>query len=196
MLPFTNFFGTRKRKRHDSPPPSTTSDQSLPHDSTVGPQCKEVENTTVQFTEQSSTIQRGEHANEIFTARSTGQSSDKASKEKLFPSGQVYGLQVLYTPPNPLIDVIFVHGLTGNSYKTWLEDKSGTYWPVHLLTKSVPEARIMTFGYDADVGKFLSPVSQNNLNDHALSLIGDLATLRDGDRSVRQYHCIAALFSN
>ncbi|KAH0538139.1 hypothetical protein FGG08_005247 [Glutinoglossum americanum] len=94
--------------------------------------------------------------------------------------------QVLYQPANAsetLVDIIFVHGLTGDSYNTWLEAESGTYWPVHLLCQSVPDARTMAFGYDADVAKFLRPVSQSNLRDHASTLLGDLADKRIGAES-------------
>ena len=104
-------------------------------------------------------------------------------RQRLFPNGETYGLRVLHDPAEPLVDIIFVHGLTGDSYHTWLEAKSGIYWPVHLLRNDVPDARIMTFGYDADVTKFLGPVSQNNLRDHASALLGELAGVRPEDDS-------------
>lgn len=111
-------------------------------------------------------------------------------REQLFPNGQIYGLRILYEPAEPLVDIVFVHGLTGNSYDTWLEPESQTYWPVHLLSKDVPDARIMAFGYDADVTKFLGPVSQNNLRDHATGLLGRLAAVRGKDDSVcSSLHC-------
>ena len=59
------------------------------------------------------------------------------------------GLRVLYTPENPIVDVIFIHGLTGNSFNTWYEEESGTYWPVDLLAhkdRGTRNARILTFG--------------------------------------------------
>jgi len=90
-------------------------------------------------------------------------------------------LRVLHNPAEPLVDIIFVHGLTGDSYNTWLEAESGIYWPVHLLSKDVPDARIMTFGYDADVTKFLGPVSQNNLCNHASALLKELAAVQSED---------------
>jgi hypothetical protein len=62
--------------------------------------------------------------------------------------------------------------------------ESGVYWPTQLLSKDIPDARIMTFGYDADVMKFLGPVGQNNIRDHELNLLGDLAAQRDEDGSV------------
>jgi hypothetical protein len=130
-------------------------------------------------------------ANERVTRGSSGTAAEPTHRktfEELFPSGDTLGLRVLYTPTdtsNTLVDIVFVHGLTGNSYNTWLEANSGTYWPVHLLRQSVPNARIMAFGYDADVAKFLGPVSQNNLRDHASTLLGDLARIRRKTDSVR-----------
>jgi len=126
--------------------------------------------------------------NESHTARNpdpgaatTGQLS---LRERLFPNGHIYGLRVLHEPAEPLVDIVFVHGLTGDSYDTWFEVKSGIYWPVHLLSQDVPDARILAFGYDADVTKFLGPVSQNNLRDHASALLGELAAMRSEDDSV------------
>ncbi|KAI9760567.1 MAG: hypothetical protein M1840_002382 [Geoglossum simile] len=72
------------------------------------------------------------------------------SLQDIFPNRQVYGLRVLHQPAEPVVDIIFIHGLTGNSYDAWLEAKSGIYWPIQLLGRDVPDARIMSFGYDAD----------------------------------------------
>lgn len=121
---------------------------------------------------------------------SAATTSQPSLRERLFPNGETYGLRVLHEPAEPLVDIIFVHGLTGDSYNTWLEAESGIYWPVHLLSRDVPKARIMTFGYDADVTKFLGPVSQNNLHDHAAALLGELAAVRLDDDSV----CRSLLF--
>lgn len=93
------------------------------------------------------------------------------------------GINVLYAPPEPsvpLVDIVLVHGLKGHSYTTWLDTPSGTYWPFHLLQHDIPNARIMTFGYDADpVGIFVS--GQNDIRDHAHTLLGDLARERKAD---------------
>ncbi|KAK2731053.1 hypothetical protein FQN57_003639, partial [Myotisia sp. PD_48] len=43
-----------------------------------------------------------------------------------------------------------------------------------LLKKDISNARIFTFGYDADVASFWGGASQNRLANHASSLIGDL----------------------
>jgi hypothetical protein len=53
----------------------------------------------------------------------------------------------------------FVHGLTGDVFNTRLEDRFGIYWPLALLGNGPPKARIMTFGYDADVMHAKGPIS-------------------------------------
>lgn len=60
------------------------------------------------------------------------------------------GLAVLHCPPEPEIDLIFVHGLGGNSRKTWAKDAQ--FWPQEWLPKdpSFAKVRIHTYGYDPD----------------------------------------------
>lgn len=52
------------------------------------------------------------------------------------------------------------------------------FWPRALLPDVVPNARIFTWGYDADVDGFLSPASQNRIHEHAGNLLVDLSNLR------------------
>jgi hypothetical protein len=75
--------------------------------------------------------------------------------------------------------------LTGGSDTTWQDEKTKTYWPVDLLSHDIPGARILTFGYDADVTKILGPISQSSLRDHASALLSDLAASRQEPDSVR-----------
>jgi hypothetical protein len=155
-----------------STPPHETAGAAQPHSLTV----PAVPTPTIHSTTDGDTTDRSEGA--------TGTSYHPISQEDLFPNNQIHGLRVLYQPPNPLVDIIFVHGLTGDSYNTWLQPTSGIYWPVQLLSKDISDARIMTFGYDADVTKFLGPVGQNNLRDHASNLLAELAARRAEDNSV------------
>lgn len=101
--------------------------------------------------------------------------------KQLFLNERNYGLQVLHNPAELLVDIIFVYGLTGDSYNTWLKTELRIYWSVHLLSKDVLNAQIMTFEYNADVTKFLDPVSQNNLCDHASALLEKLAAVQSED---------------
>ncbi|KXG54529.1 uncharacterized protein PGRI_076730 [Penicillium griseofulvum] len=79
------------------------------------------------------------------------------------------GMKVLSDPPNADLDIIFVHGLTGNREKTWTHE-NGTLWPQDLLAKDLPKARIMTFGYDIDIFNFTSMNFSDRLYDHSQSL--------------------------
>ena len=106
----------------------------------------------------------------------------------LDPTSANLGLKVVYEPVIPsdvVADVVFVHGLTGNSYNTWTHIKSGIHWPSELLCSEVSNIRVAVFGYDADVIGFLNPVSNNRISSHAGNLLGTLARLRDRTDTVR-----------
>ena len=70
-----------------------------------------------------------------------------------------------------------MHGLNGHRETSWTDDKSGILWLRDLLPDRYPNARILTFGYDADTLK-LSEVSHLTLNDHGISLITELLRFR------------------
>ncbi|KAI9838418.1 MAG: hypothetical protein M1837_002501 [Sclerophora amabilis] len=93
-----------------------------------------------------------------------------------------YGMQTLSEPKDALADIVFVHGLTGNRKTTWTDTKTGVFWPVDLLPAVLEQdelgARIMTFGYDADVVGLLETASSNRLRDHGKSLAEERAMLR------------------
>jgi len=44
--------------------------------------------------------------------------------------------------------IIALHGLGGDAFKTWT-DKQGHLWLRDSLPGHIPDARIMTFGYDS-----------------------------------------------
>jgi hypothetical protein len=59
-----------------------------------------------------------------------------------------------------------------------------TFWPRDILPQFIPNIRIYTWGYDADIDGFAS-ASQNNVRQHATNLVADLADLRDTLKDVR-----------
>lgn len=83
---------------------------------------------------------------------------------------------------------MFVHGLTGNRESTWSETRSGVVWPQDLLPKDMPKARIMTFGYDADVVRLIDIASSNTIRDHGKALATELGRKRLLDGSVNTEH--------
>ena len=57
-------------------------------------------------------------------------------------------------------------------------------WPKDLLAKDIETARIVTFGYDADIVNALDTASSNTLRDHGSSLALTLARWRVRTKSV------------
>lgn len=66
-----------------------------------------------------------------------------------------FGLRLLHASPEPLIDLIFVHGLRGGSIKTWRKGSDHRlFWPKYWLPMEpdLYNASIHSFGYDSDWG--------------------------------------------
>ena len=86
-----------------------------------------------------------------------------------------HGLVCVHSPPNPLVDLIFVDGLNGGSYKTWRKEaRDGYFWPGDWLPTDpdFQHVRIHVFGYPADWSDFKA----RNLNvaDFGNSLRGSM----------------------
>ncbi|KAL8881602.1 MAG: hypothetical protein Q9198_001222 [Flavoplaca austrocitrina] len=82
------------------------------------------------------------------------------------------GMNMLYSPSEPLIDYIFVHGLGGGSTKTWcLGDDPNNFWPRIWLPMepSFRNVRIHSFGYNADWTE--KKESSMNIHDFGCSLL-------------------------
>ncbi|KAF4458274.1 nacht and wd [Fusarium albosuccineum] len=84
------------------------------------------------------------------------------------------GLSLVYSPLAPKVDFIFVHGLGGNSRKTW--GKASQFWPEEWLPKddAFENVRIHTYGYDA----YYLKGQEDCLNIHHIgkSLLGAIST--------------------
>ena len=79
------------------------------------------------------------------------------SEPRSIGKGQNYGIKVLYDGgTEACVDIVFVHGLTGNSNSTWLHEGTGVHWPSDILKQDLADARILSFGYDADILHFYS----------------------------------------
>lgn len=80
------------------------------------------------------------------------------------------------------ISIVFIHGLQGDPKGTW--STFNTFWPRDLLPKVLPQARILSWGYDSKVIHFWAAPSQNMINEHSSNLFADLASLRDSTNTV------------
>jgi pimeloyl-ACP methyl ester carboxylesterase len=94
---------------------------------------------------------------------------------------RLYGLDELYAPENATVDIVFVHGISGHRRDTWT--KEGVLWPRDLLPTVVPDARILTFGYEAAVIDLNDEVTQTTMETHAVDLCDRLTGLRLGTPS-------------
>lgn len=76
----------------------------------------------------------------------------------------------MYGFPNPILDIIFVHGLGGTSRGTWSWERDpSNFWPPWLADDSeFSRARIFTFGYNAN---FNGQYTSNNILDFARDLL-------------------------
>jgi len=95
-----------------------------------------------------------------------------------------YGLTEIncsYTGAN--VDIVFVHGLYGHPKGTWTSGRyglGGVFWPSQLLPPMVEEeeARILVYGYNADVSSFTDGFSGDKIHNHAEHLIAELCANR------------------
>ncbi|KAL7777411.1 hypothetical protein CFE70_004076 [Pyrenophora teres f. teres 0-1] len=86
------------------------------------------------------------------------------------------GLQVVAEGLNPTVDIVAVHGLNGHREKTWTTS-SGINWLHDLLPHDLPNARILSWGYDANTHSG-SRMGCQYLFDHAQTLVSDLCQER------------------
>lgn len=88
------------------------------------------------------------------------------------------GLNVLVARDNAVVDILFLHGLTGRRDTTWTAERASEPWPKTLLSKDIVDARIITYGYDANVVHWARPAGQNTVREHARNLINDFTIVR------------------
>lgn len=93
------------------------------------------------------------------------------------------GLHVIHQPGTaPVLDIIFIHGLGGDSQRTWSKDTRdpNLFWPQHWLPlePEIARARILSFGYNAS---FLPGTPRNiyKIGDFAKELLYEMKFSKD-----------------
>lgn len=83
-------------------------------------------------------------------------------------------------PPNPraLVDVIFVHGLTGNYVKTWSDESAlDAFWP-RWLSEDFPTVNVYGLEYDSSIFSSIFTGSGPSLTERA-AILFDFLRSRD-----------------
>ncbi|KAI5459563.1 hypothetical protein BGZ63DRAFT_254666 [Mariannaea sp. PMI_226] len=95
-----------------------------------------------------------------------------------------HGLFILYPTPELSVDpstisvdIIAIHGLRGSARKTWTEMETGSFWLEDFLPESLPNCRIMTFGYDSGLAFSRSIAGVENFS---IDLLNRLRAVRSG----------------
>lgn len=81
--------------------------------------------------------------------------------------------------------IVAVHGLNGNAVSTWTARPENICWLNHpdFLPKYIQNARVLAWGYNANVSSIIGPTSSNRILQHAQSLVHQL----EADRDVREF---------
>ncbi|KIV92177.1 polyubiquitin [Exophiala mesophila] len=103
------------------------------------------------------------------------------------PASYSHGLFILHPPPElpsntqeSSVDIIAVHGLNGKARGTWKDVETGRLWLEDFLPEAMPNARIMTFGYDSSL---LLSRSKAGIEDFALDLLNRIWMLRQTQKT-------------
>ena len=100
------------------------------------------------------------------------------------PKTSTLGLHIVHRPvADAPVDIIFVHGLGGDSRATWSKNHDPElFWPGHWLPSDpvIGKARILTFGYDASF-RVGAPRSISNISDFAKRLLHGMEFGKDED---------------
>ena len=94
--------------------------------------------------------------------------------------------EVIYQPLKPSIEIVFVHGLGGESRGTWTYGKDSVcdFWPAWLPTvPGLKDARILSFGYDSNWKMVWKPQTTLGIPQFGTGLLSALQL--DSEKEVR-----------
>ncbi|PVF91312.1 hypothetical protein CPB86DRAFT_820593, partial [Serendipita vermifera] len=112
-------------------------------------------------------FQRGSKSSLVSSHTSDGSKRDELGFKELAP-GQ-----------DPVVDIVAIHGLDGHRERSWTA-ANGTMWLRDLLPLDIPNARILTYGYDSDTRRF-TYTSTQSIFHHAETFVADLTQVRSAN---------------
>ncbi|KAM7215743.1 hypothetical protein V8F06_008853 [Rhypophila decipiens] len=132
-------------------------------------------------------VPRSSHASSESMIRHTTAPQDAAGpptapKRSSSPSHNRLGLSTVHSHPEPVVDIIFVHGLGGKSRSTWSwQYDPQKFWPLWLAEEvQLSKTRIFTFGYNADIAGQTTP---SNILDFSRQLLFQMKTYSGDEAS-------------
>ena len=104
--------------------------------------------------------------------------------EKLLPLSRSLSFSWPSLCSNVYSSIVAVHGLCGDPFDTWTDETTGNkkLWLRDFLPSQVPNARIMSYGYDSSVAFAKSDIE---LGDVAADLLNRLNDERDTPEVIR-----------
>ena len=108
-----------------------------------------------------------------------GEASEICENSKKDASTGSYGLFPLHESKEEdefqyTVDIVAVHGLGGNAYKTWTHS-NGKLWLRDLLLEDLPNARVFTYGYNS---AFVFSRETSTIRQFARALLEDIRSVR------------------
>lgn len=92
-----------------------------------------------------------------------------------------FGLLKISEPRNVAVNVIFVHGLTGDPYETWTNDK-GEFWP-EWLSEDIDGLRVFSLGYPASLIEKWAK-SELDIGEQATLTLAEMEVLEIGEKPI------------
>ncbi|KAG8824605.1 hypothetical protein FRC17_009068, partial [Serendipita sp. 399] len=89
--------------------------------------------------------------------RTSPNDNDQAPKPS--SNQKAFGFLELSAGQDPIVDIVAIHGLDGHREQSWTAE-DGTMWLKDLLPADFPNARILSYGYDADTRSFAKTSTQ------------------------------------
>ncbi|TGO66355.1 hypothetical protein BOTNAR_0063g00370 [Botryotinia narcissicola] len=93
---------------------------------------------------------------------------------------ELAALTEVFCGENPIVDIVAVHGLNGDSVKTWTSKTNNKFWlgDADMLPLAMKQSRILTFRYNAAVTALFGKTSADRILHHAQTLIAELVADR------------------
>ncbi|PVF91412.1 TPR-like protein [Serendipita vermifera] len=111
----------------------------------------------------------------LLQTRTESSVSSRTSDSK----GKELGFKVVSPGQNPVVDIVAIHGLGGHRERSWTA-KNGKMWLKDFLPNDISNARILTYGHDADTHSRTYMTPQRLLH-FAEDFVQDLSRERKSD---------------